>query len=146
VGQFELDKDARYGFSTRLLSWDASLKLVAKQPIGGYGVAHAQEQLDNEYQRLDYAYPLKEHLNAHNQFLQFWIESGIAGFALWALVFILLFLKTTPFLPANRYLIYSFILILFINSLFESVLNRFSGISFISFALCFIFSMSKDET
>ena len=145
-GNLVLDKNARYGFSTRLLSWDASMNLIKKNPVAGYGVAHAQEVLDAEYKRLEYTFPLKEHLNAHNQFLQFWIESGVIGFILWALILAILFARALQFSSSNRYLILSFVVLLFINSLFESVMNRFSGISLISFFLCFLLSINKDET
>lgn len=145
-GNLVLDKNARYGFSTRLLSWDASMNLIKKNPVTGYGVAHAQEALDAEYKRLEYAFPLKEHLNAHNQFLQFWIESGVIGFILWVLILAILFARALQFSSSNKYLILSFFVLLFINSLFESLMNRFSGISFISFFLSFLLSMNKDET
>jgi O-antigen ligase len=146
AGKIELDRNARYGFSTRLLSWNASLNLIRERPVRGYGVAHAQDALDAEYKRLEYAFPLREHLNAHNQFLQFWIETGIIGFISWGLIVVFLYFRAIHFSLSNKYLILSFVLLLLVNSLFESVMNRFSGISFISFFLCFLLTMNKDET
>ena len=145
-GKIELDQNARYGFSTRLLSWDASLNLIRVRPFRGYGVAHAQDALDAEYKRLEYAFPLREHLNAHNQFLQFWIETGVIGSISWGLILAFLCFRAIHFSLSNKYLILSFVLLLFVNSLFESVMNRFSGISFISFFLCFLLTINKDET
>jgi O-antigen ligase len=138
AGDFKLDKNARYGFSTRLLSWDAALNVIKQRPLLGYGVASAQEALDEEYERKGYKFPLKDHLNAHNQFLQFWIESGLAALILWVMVFVVLLLHSGKLSKPDRFFAYSFVLLLFVNSLFESVMNRFSGISFISFAVCFL--------
>jgi O-antigen ligase len=142
-GDFRLDKNARYGYETRLLSWHASLSLIGQKPISGYGVAHAQEMLDKEYGRKEYRFPLKNHFNSHNQFFQYWIESGIIGLVLWIMAFVILVIHSRKLSETNRFFAYSFVLILFINSLFESVMNRFSGISFISFAICFLLTNIK---
>lgn len=141
--QFSIDKSARYGYSTRLLTWDASIELIKARPIAGYGVGNAQDALNNVYAKMDYQYPLREKLNAHNQFLQIWIENGVVGILLLILIFVLLIQRAYRFASPDKSFLIAIVFILLINALFESILNRFSGISFFAFLTSFIFSLTK---
>ncbi|WP_396591185.1 O-antigen ligase family protein [Allomuricauda sp. R78024] len=141
-GELLLNKEARYGFSTRLLSWDAAISLIKEKPILGYGYANTQLVLNKRYEQKGYTYPLMEKYNAHNLWLQSWLENGIL--AILILISIFYFLLKQQ-LPGFRYspLLLTFVLILLVNSMFEGMFNRFSGISFFSFLVCFIFSALK---
>ena len=145
---WELDKNARYGFNTRLLSWDAALELIREKPLWGHGAAGAQEAFNRVYKEKGYRYPLRERLNAHNQFLQLWVENGVAGCLLWTALLIAVFVLAFKS-PESRHLLTVLALIIVINAFFESVLNRFSGVSIVSFALCLIitgaFRGKKDQ-
>lgn len=142
AGQLMIDKEARYGFTTRLLSWDAAISLIKERPFLGYGHVNAQLALNKKYTEKEYLFPLKESYNAHNLWLQSWLENGFLAILIlfgifWALargVF-----NYSEFGP----LILSFVVLLFVNSLFEGLFNRFSGISFFCFLVCFMFSKSK---
>lgn len=137
-GEIQLDKKARFGFATRLLSWDAALSLIQEKPLLGYGHSEAQKALNNRYREKQYTTPLKESYNAHNLWLQSWLENGALAVLLILVVFWALFRKAN-----HSPLFVSFILILLVNSMFEGMFNRFSGISFFSFLTCFMFSMKK---
>ncbi len=144
-GEVALNENSRYDFAMRMLSWDASYALIEERPFTGYGLHKAQKALNGVYTSKKYKYPLKESLNSHNQFLQIWIENGMLGLLALIAVFLFLFkgLSTSNF---NNLLFISFALILVTNSLFESILSRFSGVSFFSFLLCFIFSTYKNQS
>jgi len=137
-GQLMLNKEARYGFGTRLLSWDAAISLIKERPILGYGHADTQDALNKRYEEKGYVFPLKESYNAHNLWLQSWLENGLMAIIILFGIFLILFEKSK-----NKHLFIAFALILLVNSMFEGLFNRFSGISFFSFLVCFIFSMTK---
>ena len=142
AGKLILEKEARYGFATRLLSWDAALSLIKEKPILGYGYADAQKELNKKYEEKGYIFPLKESYNAHNLWLQSWLENGLLAIVILIGIFLGLarhFFNNGKLSP----LILSFIVILLLNSLFEGLFNRFSGISFFAFLVSFIFSESK---
>ncbi|WP_209401178.1 O-antigen ligase [Pseudozobellia sp. WGM2] len=144
AGELVLNKDARYGFATRLLSWDASLELIKANPILGYGAGDAQSILNQMYAEKEYIHPLKESYNAHNQWLQIWLENGILGLLILFTIILLLF--NIAFNGGqNLGFFLSIVLVLCINSMFESVFNRFSGISFVSFLICFFFTYNASK-
>lgn len=139
-GKMALNKEARFGFETRLLSWDAALSLIKEKPFFGYGHSETQKSLNDRYREKAYTVPLKENHNAHNLWLQSWLENGVlAIFILFGIFFILFKICQ------NRPLFIAFALILLINSMFEGMFNRFSGISFFSFLVCFLFSAQVNE-
>lgn len=141
-GELILDKDARYGAQVRLLSWDAALTLIKGSPILGYGTGDVQAKLNAVYENAKYKEPLKEELNAHNQWFQSWLENGAVGLLVLLLFFILLF-KVSLNNIANGGLVITLIIVLFVNTMFESIFNRFSGISFFAFVSSMILTTSK---
>jgi len=147
-GGLELNKNARYGFGTRLLTWDAAISLIKEQPVFGYGIDETQFKLNETYTQKEYREPLKQSLNAHNLWLQTWLENGIVPVILFFLIFTILFYKVFKSYPDNGFVL-SLISILLINSIFESVFSRFSGLSFFTFALCFLLTypeLTKKES
>src|SRR5690606_18692132 len=74
----------------RWLTWKAAIKAIEEAPLLGYGVGDAKDVLVAKYKELGPAYQnhVKHRYNAHNQFLQTWLETGIPG------IFILLFIFT----------------------------------------------------
>ncbi|MGS2738802.1 O-antigen ligase family protein [Sinomicrobium sp. M5D2P17] len=134
----ELEKTARYDYKLRLLSWDAAITLIKEEPVIGYGVGDAQDYLNDVYEQNGYVWPFKWSLNAHNEYLQLWIETGIFGVVIFLIILFVL-LRHGIYNHRNS-LALSIFIIFFMNALFESYLNRYSGISFFSFMYCFIIS------
>ena len=141
-GNIALNKDARYGFATRLLSWDAAISLIIERPFFGHGYGDAQAVLNKKYEEKNYLFPFKESYNAHNLWLQSWIENGLLAIIILFGIFLGL-IRCIPNNGEHNALVLSFIVLLLVNSLFEGLFNRFSGISFFSFLVCFVFSRSK---
>ena len=137
-GKMTLNKEARYGSATRILSWDAAISLIKERPAFGYGHGATQAALNKKYQEEGYIFPLKESYNAHNLWLQSWLENGVLAIIILFGIFLILFQKSW-----HNPLFLAFVLLLLTNSLFEGMFNRFSGISFFSFLVCFIFSAAK---
>jgi hypothetical protein len=137
-GKLTLNKEARYGFATRILSWDAAISLIRERPVFGYGHSATQAALNKKYKEEGYIFPLKESYNAHSLWLQSWLENGLLAIIILLGIFLALFQKSW-----HNPLFLAFALLLLTNSLFEGMFNRFSGISFFSFLVCFIFSAAK---
>lgn len=130
---YALKRENTDSFNTRLLVWDASIELL-KTPshfLFGVGVANAYDELKAIYKKKRYVFPYRNRLNAHNQYFQITIETGIIGF-----FNILLLLYS--FVNNRKYFLSGILLltIFLINFLFESVLNRYSGIICFSFIYC----------
>lgn len=111
----------------RFLSWKTSVELIREAPLLGYGIGDANEILINKYKELGYDYNYQNKYNAHNQFFQTLLQTGIVGFIVLLGVFIILL---TRLLRSRNEL--SVFLILFISLLFESMWVRFNGIVFFS--------------
>lgn len=111
----------------KILSWDASVKLIREAPILGYGTGDANDALFHKYNELGYSFNSDNRYNAHNQFFQTYLQIGMVGLAILLGIFVLLALR----LRGSRHE-FSIFLILFISLLVESMLVRFNGIVFFS--------------
>ena len=142
-----IDPEARYGSGTRILNWHGAY-LVIKDHWGlGVGPKAAQMALNDKYGQLGYVWPLKNEFNAHNMFLQIWLETGILGFLVLTASFLLIILKLIKLKDANlRSMLLSVLFLLLLNFLFESSFHRYSGISFFSFMYCMIAIMLTKES
>jgi len=113
--------------------WSCCLKLIKEKPVFGYGLGSIQNEIDsclaiNSSRPELYLGRFK--FNAHNQYLQTILNSGLFGF----LSFIL-FIVYTTFKSYNykNYIYIIFIGISMITFLTESILERNHGIIIFSF-------------
>lgn len=143
-GEIGIDGNARYDYKIRLLSWDAAIELIKEEPLWGYGVGDSQNVLNKTYKEKGYKAPLKKAHNAHNQFLQTWIESGLLGL-FWVIIIFSFILIITLKDRSQRAFLTSIFVILLVSAMFESIFNRFSGISFFSFIVCLFYFESKNK-
>jgi len=141
-GNLKIDKNARYGFGTRILSWNAAMALIKEKPILGYSNSDTQIKLNKIYASKEYTEPLRQSLNAHNLWLQVWLENGIIAVFLLLSIFGIL-ISTSMKQPIYYAFGVAIILILLTNTLFESLFSRFSGISFFAFLFCFLITQSE---
>ena len=134
-----LDKpnDDNYIESTgyRILSWNAALKVIKNNPIIGVGTGDIKDELFKEYKELNYLKNLNENMNVHNQVLETWLGQGFIGFSILLLLFIIAFINSRK---RNNYLLQSYLIMLFLNLLFESILNTQAGTIFFGFFYPFL--------
>jgi len=132
------------GNEVRLVMWTVSLEEISRHPIGvgtGNVDAHLSARLKH-YGQLDLA-KKDEHgaiqYNPHNQFLQTGLEIGVLG-----LLALLLVVGVSWRIARQHknYLLIAVLTSLVLNSLFESMLQRQSGIVFYSFWICVLVMMS----
>jgi len=112
---------------SRLLTWNASIQLIQEAPFFGYGIGDANTVLINRYKKLNYYDNYYNKYNAHNQFLQTYLQTGIIGFVILVAIFGLLAIRMKR--SRNEFSVF---LVLFIAVFFESMLVRFNGIVFYS--------------
>lgn len=115
---------------SRLLTWDASIKLIQEAPFLGYGIGDTNDVLMKKYEELNYVSNYTNKYNAHNQFLQTFLQTGVIGFLILISIFILLALRMRR--SRNEFSVF---LILFVSLFFESMLVRFNGIVFFSIVI-----------
>ncbi len=136
------------GNEVRLVMWTVTMEEIGKHPLGvgtGNVDAHLSHRL-TQYGQLDLA-KQDEHgaiqYNPHNQFLQTGLEIGIFG-----LFVLLLFIGQTWRLARTykNYLLMALVASLVVNSLFESMLQRQSGIVFYAFWMCLLTLISISNT
>jgi len=114
----------------RLLSWNAAINLIKGNYAFGVGTGDIKSELLKEYARLDYSKNLERQMNVHNQFLETLLGQGIAGIIMLIAVFLIPFLQA---LKRHDLLLQIFLLLMFINFLFESMLNTQAGAIFYGF-------------
>ena len=116
--------------NARFSTWQSSLKIISHNLWLGVGIGDVQSHLDMAHLKNGDLILYKKHLNAHNQFLQTGIATGIFGVLLLLIILFTLFYKAI--ISKNNALIL-FLLIVFINLLFESMLEKQEGVIFIGF-------------
>jgi O-antigen ligase len=114
----------------RILIWGCALEAGAERPFTGYGIGDVREKLSFVYQKNRMQQASRLNLNAHNQYLQTFLATGLAG------IIILLLSLLLPFITSFRekdILYIVFLLIIGSNFLFESILCRQAGVAFYAF-------------
>jgi O-antigen ligase len=139
--------NADNGSSVRLIMWTVATQIFKENPLG-VGTANVDDYLYAKLTKLKQYKLAKKYYNPHNQYLQSGIEIGLIGLA----VLLLLLIRVTSFAWKQRnYLLLFVVLNLAFNMLFESMLQRQSGIVFYTFWMCFLvvysshFSSTKKE-
>ncbi len=140
ISNFKIDREANNSFGTRVLVWDAAFETVKRNLVFGVGPSNAYNVLRNVYKEKRYITPFRERLNAHNQYLQLLIETGVIGFIVLLIVLVLGF-KVRINNSINIYITSIFL----INCFFESILNRYSGIICFSIFMVSLFYIEERQ-
>ncbi|MFZ9451876.1 MAG: O-antigen ligase family protein [Bacteroidia bacterium] len=126
------------GTEARIVLWTASFNIIMKHPWG-VGTGNVDDVLSNELNAMKQYELAKKNYNPHNQYLQTAMEIGIPGLGilLWLLIRALIFARKHKHL-----FLFWFTLNLAFNMLFESILQKQSGIVFSTLVMCLIFVFS----
>lgn len=121
--------------------WQEAWDLGLQKPLNGHGAGDVNDELMKRYNAHNIEFAKKEHLNAHNQFLQTWLSSGILGLLALCALFLLL-------MPLYRFenpqIIIAFQIIIFLMMLTESIFERQAATVFFSLMTCLLtISFSK---
>jgi len=112
--------------------WQITTRIAVENKMLGVGTGYKNESYLTE---ADMQYINKDRLfiNAHNQYLQTFLEHGIVG------IFVLFFLLLYSFyyaIKTKNYLLFTLLLSICINMVFESMLERNRGIFIFSLFYC----------
>jgi len=122
----------------RLAIWQSSLSQIKQHVFIGVGCGDASSLVNNALFELGYEKARYEKFNSHNQFLEYWLESGILSFIL------LLGIVFFPVLENNRdkkFLVFAAIFLWFSTFMYESYLNRAAGIILFVFSYLLIYKL-----
>jgi O-antigen ligase len=126
---------------SRLDRWSTSFELIKQKPIIGYGAGSELALLHESFYAKKYYSSFINHLNTHNEYLSFWLKSGIIG--------LLAYLVTLGFgfkqaLKRKDLLFFTFMLLVAFVSFSENLLDVDKGVIFYAFFFSF-FVFSGDE-
>lgn len=124
--------NAEKGSAVRLIMWTISTQVLIEHPLG-VGTANVDDYLYAKLTKLKQYKLAKKYYNPHNQYLQSGIEIGLIGLAV---LLLLLFKAANLAWKQRNYLLLFVVLNLAFNMLFESMLQRQSGIIFYTFWMC----------
>ena len=128
----------------RVIRWHSALKLVGNAPFTGYGNGSEVSTLKEQYfkDRLFDSY--LNGLNAHNQYISFLIQEGIAGLLIYLIVLYTGFAKSVRRKDFN---FMCFLVIISVVSFSENILDTNKGIFFFSlFFTLFLLTNDSDVT
>jgi O-antigen ligase len=126
----EPDSKEQNSTSIRLNIWKISADLISEHPVLGVGTGDLKEELVRKYEEYNYEYGIRTRISPHNQVLHTAVILGLLG------VLSLLLMLGGAFVLAwkNRDWLYLlFIVIVFLNCMTESILERQAGILFFAF-------------
>jgi len=123
----EISTEPNSSTAVRLQVWSASLTLISDHFLFGVGTGDVKDELKVYYKKADLDHAVKYKLNSHNQYLQTFAAIGVVG-----IISLLLCFTLPAFRSVKREnLLYTlFLLLFFMNMLFESMLERQSGVYF----------------
>ncbi|GGG27083.1 O-antigen ligase family protein [Pontibacter amylolyticus] len=133
--------ESETGVSQRTVTWEHALQLSKEHWLTGLGVGDVQHALDNSYER--HGYPELKGFNSHNQYLQTWLATGIAG------LIILLLLCLNALYTGVRHrdrLAVTLVVLLIVTSLTEAILEANKGIVFIGLFYCLLLTVPSQST
>lgn len=111
----------------RMLIWQSAAGVIKKHPVLGVGTGDATRMLKDEFVSRGFFDGYYDNLNAHNQFLEIWIENGVIGLIIFfSILAYMIFISVKQ----RNILLALFIITIIIFFLFETMLNRIAGVSF----------------
>lgn len=128
------------GISVRLQLWKNAWEVIKQHPLTGVGLGDIKDELANEYRKNNIQFGVDNNYNPHNQYLHTTVAVGVIG------LFALLMLLISQFVLAfrNKNWMYAlFILLISLNGMTESILERQAGILFFVFFSVFFYLQLK---
>jgi O-antigen ligase len=124
------DKTDAESTAVRMFVWGAAEDVIRTSPWIGVGTGDAKDALMEKYKEESITGALKNHLNAHNAYLQVFVALGLLGFVL------LVSMQVFPCVLAVRekkIILLCFILLAVLNFLPEAMLETQAGVMYYGF-------------
>jgi len=117
---------------SRMARWNLEWQLIQKSPLVGYGTGSEEFVLKEKYFENKFYRSYLLGLNAHNQFLSFFINTGLVGLLVYLYIF---YYGLRLAIKRKDFLLFSFLTVLIIVSFSENILGVSKGILYYSFFL-----------
>jgi O-antigen ligase len=128
---------------TRMKRWDMEFGIIQKFPLIGYGSGSEKYILTDKYFENKFYRSYLLQLNSHDQYLSFWLKTGIIGLLLYLYI---LYYGFASAIKSKDFLLLSFMIILCIVSISENILDVNKGVFFYSFFFSlFLLSNSQEK-
>mgnify|MGYP000844552643 FL=1 len=129
------------GSETRLVLWTVSGQIIKDYPLG-VGTGNVDDILVSRLSKLNQKELAKQRLNPHNQYFQTAIEIGFIGLIV---LLSILFYGLKVGYKHRTWLLIILVANLGFNMLFESMLQRQSGIVFYTFWICLLVAYQTSQ-
>lgn len=120
---------AKNTIEQRMMISMASINIIKEHPVFGVGTGDYLKALQDEYQKLHFIAGIKQKFNAHNQYLEEFIKTGLLGF-LGYLLFMIVLIKYSR--KQQSLMLYCVFGVVFM-SLTESIFARHHGVALAAF-------------
>lgn len=118
---YDISGDEFNSATYRLAEWRCAWDGIKDAPILGYGAGCGQVELFKRYEKLGFWQGLERQYNAHNQYLETWLSTGLIGLsALLLMLFAIVYLSIKE---GNYFLLYALLFFALCLST-ESMLER----------------------
>lgn len=135
----QIDKTSAESTAVRILIWKEAIAIIKQNPLFGVTPGNTNDVLFDAYKKEGLTGALSKKLNAHNQFLQTFIGTGIIGFVL---LLSLTFGLAVWAIIKRHYLALLFSILIILNFLVESMLQSQAGFIFFLFFSCLLLNPS----
>lgn len=120
----------------RLVIWKNSIETIKNAPLMGYGIGDALDELIKEHEKTEFKAGVFYSFDAHNHFLETWLQSGIFGLISLLLVFAIPLYQS---IKKKQELLFLFLMISFIQLQFELMFVRLAGVVYFAFFYCYLY-------
>lgn len=130
----------RNALTIRLAKWESGWEIIQANLWLGIGPGDTKSELIEVYNAKGFDYLAEQGYNAHNQYIEFLIAFGLAGFIIYMTLLILFFKES---FRKNNLIIFSTVIVISLSGMTESILDRQHGIMLFSFLLPLLYYESR---
>ena len=128
--------------TVRMHLWPEAWQVILQHPFIGVGVGDVKDELVDVYKKNNYQIGVEKQFNPHNQYLQTMVTLGFIGLV--SLSFIL-FYPMYISIKSGQFLFLIFMVIVALNIVTESMLERQAGILFFCFFSMFFYTQFLNQ-
>lgn len=122
----------------RIILWENAWELVKDKPLFGYGIGDAIFVMIDKHKETGFDAGAEKQLDAHNQFLEIMLQSGLLGLIPFLLALILPLIQA---IKKKQEILFLFLIVSIIQLCFESMFVRLAGVVYFAFFYCYLYFM-----
>ncbi|MBQ0735318.1 O-antigen ligase family protein [Aquimarina celericrescens] len=130
------------GFVNRIQKVKSAIHILKENYLLGVGIGDVKDELKKEYIKIDFQEGINLSFDAHNQYLQSYLASGILGFISYLLILLAIGYN---FILDKKYFFLFIVCIYAYFSLFESLIETHKGIVLFSILLLLVLPFDNQK-